>query len=96
MTDDDPPRPAPSGPQVLPSRQVHVHPSLAPRAAEVGGDLGRLPEVEGVGPSLVVAEDHMGSGHVSRMEPVILGARHAEGELVVLPRTPPDEQGQTA
>ncbi len=66
------------------------------RLAEEGRHLGRLPQVVGPGPALVVAEDDVRSGHVARVQPQVLGARHAEGQVVVLARVAADEHGQTA
>ena len=79
---------------MLAARDVNVDPRVSPGVAEERRHLGRLALVLGAGATLVVAKDDVGPGDVAGVEPEILGSRDGEGQVVVLPRSAADQDGE--
>ena len=75
---------------------MDVDPGLRAGVAEEGGQLRRVADVLVPGPAFGVAQDHMGAGHVTGVEPQVLGAGDGEGQPVVLARAAPHQHRQPA
>jgi hypothetical protein len=73
---------------------VDVDRSLARSATEERGHLGRLAQVFVACATLIIAQDDVSTGDVSRMEPQVFRARKAECETVVLLCPAPDVEAQ--
>ena len=52
------------------------------------GGRGKLTETPGI------PHDHVGAGSAGRMQPEVVGPGHAEGEMIVVPAAPADQDLQ--
>ena len=96
MPDEHPAGSASSGTDVLAAGGVNVHRPLPPGLGEERRHLRRLAKVVRSGSSFVVTQDHVGPGHVPRMKPQVLGARHLKGQVLVLFRAAADEYRESS